>query len=63
MINKADAEKVKDRIVYSNDVSSKYWKIGWFVFVLIGRRRVIFDLVSFLSHHILGDVTKGSLSW
>lgn len=63
MIIKAAAEQVKRRIGYSNavGVASMGRSRGLCLFWQVDR--VQFDLISFSSHHICGDVKKGGLSW
>lgn len=63
MISIATAEMVKDHIGYFNAI--KVYSTGTSGGMCLFSQEDImkFDLVSFSSHHIYGDVTKGSLSW
>lgn len=62
MINKTDAENLKNRLGFSNafGVSSRGRAGGLCVF---WKEEVLFSLISFSQHHICGDVDDGAKKW
>ena len=62
MISKAAAEMVKERIGYTNAIGVASTGRSGGLCLFWQEDKVQFELVSFSSHHICGDVTKGGIS-